>query len=349
MGNRMWVWAWIGLFLIGMLPGTVWALENPSDLNHAPLQQPATATAEPAVHRIEHETAAWESVFTLAAGVRRDQLSWTIAGNRNGTDPDVISELKWSDVDSYQLQLSNRTLLAERLYLRAQFGYAWIDDGRVRDSDYSGDHRSGEYSRSISESDDDQLWDVLLGVGSPIFLADRHVMLAPLLGVSLHRQNFRIRNGRQVLTYPGGPPLGSLRGLDSTYQSEWFSPLLGCDLRFFIPPVSGFKRMEAGLEFQWHWDARFEAEADWNLRSDFDHPKSFDQNADGKGVSLCAEWVVWITPQWSVNVTASYQRWETDPGRQRFFLADGRTATTRLNEVDWESNSYMVGVAYQFD
>ena len=350
MRRHGWELVWIGLaFWMGMLPAALLASEDQSTRYGAAPPQWTTPSADSDKHRLAHDSPAVNSVFTLAAGVRRDRLQWTIAGNRNGTHPNILSELEWPDVDSYQFQLTSRTILAERLYLRAQLGYAWINDGWVRDSDYSGDNRSGEYSRSISESDDDRLWDVLLGVGRPISIG-RHFMVAPLLGVSLHRQDLRIRNGSQVLTQPGGPPLGTLEGLNSTYQAEWFGAFLGCDLRyFFIPERAGFARMEGGLGLQWHWDARFEAEADWNLRSDFAHPKSFAQHADGEGVSLDAEWVVWVTPRWAVSVSANYQKWETDPGRQRYFLANGSTAVTRLNAVEWESGSCMLGIAYEFD
>jgi hypothetical protein len=309
-----------------------------------------TLSTDPAQHLIEHQSSAWHSSFSFSAGIRRDDLKWSIAGNRDGSHPNILSELEWSNVESYQLQLTNRTLLADRIYLRAEVGYAWINDGRVRDSDYSGDNRSGEYSRSISESDGDQHWDIFLGAGPPFFLADRHLLVAPLLGVSVHQQNLRIRNGNQVLSRPGGPALGSLQGLDSTYYARWFGPLLGCELRYFFnAPGADFARMEAAVGLKWHWDASFKAEADWNLRSDFEHPKSFTQTANGQGVSVDAEWLIRITPQCALNLSANYQKWDTDPGRQRYYFTGGSTAVTRLNEVEWESSSYMIGITYQFD
>jgi hypothetical protein len=348
---RQWLlWAVWMCVLAGMLPGAGLALEDQHEITVSDPRAAAISPANPSEILQGHQFIAWHSVFTFSAGVRRDNLRWSIAGNRDGSNPNILSELEWSSVDSYQFQFSNRTLWEDRVYLRAEVGYAWINDGQVRDSDYSEDNRSGEYSRSISDSDGDQQWDILLGAGLPFFMADRQLMVAPLLGVSVHKQNLRIRNGKQVLSRPGGPTLGSLQGLDSTYHARWFSPFVGCDLRyFFTSPGFAYARMEAALGLQWHWNARFKADADWNLRSDFEHPRSFTQNAEGQGVSVNAEWMIRFTPQCALNLSASYQKWETDSGLQRYYLAGGNTAVTRLNGVEWESSRFMIGIAYIFD
>ena len=93
-----------------------------------------------------------ETEFILTAGLRRDQLDWSVAGNPSGSDPNILSELSWSGVDSYQLSLSNRSRYKRHIYLRGHLNYAWIRDGRVRDSDYGEDDRAAEYSRSMSET-----------------------------------------------------------------------------------------------------------------------------------------------------------------------------------------------------
>jgi hypothetical protein len=302
-----------------------------------------------AVTLLDLKEARWWSLCNLSVGLRRDNIDWSISGDRHGENPNILSELEFSSVESYQIQLQNRTMLADLIYLRAAVGYAGIMSGTVRDSDYNADDRRDEYSRSISKTKGDGMWDATLGAGYSFYFDGRNWMIAPMIGVAYHRQNIRITDGRQVRTEPGGYPLGPIDGLDSTYQSQWQGPWLGFDLRYRIHrPGVRMPQMELGLFVQGHWNTRFYAEADWNLRSDFEHPKSFEQEATGRGICLEGEWVIKVTPRWDFSFSANYQRWQTNSGTQRYFLSDGDTATTHLNAVNWESYGLMVSLAYRF-
>ena len=130
--------------------------------------------------------------FSLATGWRNDKLDWYIAGTRAGTNPNVLSELDWSDLDSYQVTLANRTRLLRHIYMRGAFSYAAIQNGIVRDSDYGQDNRGAEWSRSLSQSDGDEMWDISAGGGYAFILLDEHLLIAPLLGFSYSKQNKEI-------------------------------------------------------------------------------------------------------------------------------------------------------------
>jgi Protochlamydia outer membrane protein len=298
--------------------------------------------------RIEKTDNALETTFTLSAGLRQDHFNWSIAGHSDGTDPDILSELTWSHVDSYQIHLNNRTCVTSRLYLRGDFSYAWIQDGTLRDSDYRQDGRNEEYSRSLSDTNGDQLWDLSLAMGYPFFFMGRRLMVAPLVGGSLHEQNFRVTNGRQAITWDDGPTTDSLAGLNTTYRARWVGPWIGCDLRYLISPGASAKpSVELGLTVEMHW-ADFEATGDWNLRGDLQHPRSFEQAAAGQGVVLGAELVMGLVRNLDFCLSVSYQEWTTGSGTDRKFKTDGTTRSTRLNGVDWDNHSVMVGLIYYF-
>lgn len=289
-----------------------------------------------------------ETTFSLSVGGRRDHFEWSIAGDSDGTDPNIRSELTWSNVDSYQLQLSNRTCVGSFFYLRADLSYAWIQDGTLRDSDYSEDDRNGEFSRSISETSGDQLWDLSVGVGCPFFFMDRRLLVAPLVGGSLHKQNFRVTDGRQVITWENGPTTESLSGLNTTYRAKWMGPWVGCDLRYLIAPASNNgPAISAGLSMQLHW-AAYEGEGNWNLRGNLEHPKSFEHEADGNGIALGAELLIGLQTNLDLRFSADYQKWDTRSGTDRKFKTDNTTSATRLNDVNWETHSVMVGLTYHF-
>jgi hypothetical protein len=278
-----------------------------------------------------------DSGYELALGYRRDALNWNIAADASGTaTPNVLSELDWSDIEIVELRLRADTTLPSGLHLRGGAGYGTIVDGRNRDSDYSGDDRTGEWSRSNNDSVDDDVWDLAVAAGWRFALGDG-ARFTPLAGYGYHRQNLRLSNGYQTI-----PATGAFPGLDSTYRSRWSGPWLGAELDRSAAGARGFLRLA------YHW-ADYSAEANWNLRAEFAHPKSFEHEANGRGQSLAAGLAVPIAARgWSLALTLDYQRWRTGPGVDRVYFADGTVGTTRLNEVRWDTRSLSLGLERRF-
>ena len=285
-----------------------------------------------------------ETDFTFSAGYRVDDLDWNIAGDVNGNNPNVLSELTWDDVESYQLKLQGSIVWPNTIAIRGYANYGWIFDGDNQDSDYLGDNRTFEFSRSINSTDDDYVWDASLAVGYPLRFG-RIVLgtLTPLLGYSYHEQKLNITDGNQTI-----PDLGPFPGLDSTYDAEWKGPWIGFDLRFKAREITTFAhRFEPYFTYGYHW-ADYHAEADWNLRDDFAHPKSFEHDADGTGWKIGTGFNVWLHPNWALNFNYDYQDWSIDGGTDKVFFSDGSTAKTKLNEVNWTSYALSLGVSLRF-
>ena len=300
----------------------------------------------------------WETEFTLTTGMRSDDLEWSIARNPAGSTPNVLSELDWSNVESYQVTLVNRSRIADHFYLRGALNYAAIQDGSVRDSDYGQNDRTAEWSRSLSQTNGDELWDVSAGCGYVFSLLDERLQLAPLVGFSYHKQNLRITDGFQVISednpfssslQDNPPAVGPLPStLNSSYFARWAGPWIGCDLRYLTARRGpDYLAMAFGLSLELHL-ADYYGEGNWNLRGDLDHPKSFEHKADALGISISADWRIAMASQWELIFSTTYQHWSTGSGTDRKFLADGGTATTHLNGVDWDSASVMAGAAYHF-
>jgi hypothetical protein len=89
--------------------------------------------------------------------------------------------------------------------------------------------------------------------------------------------------------------------------------------------------------------ARFMAEADWNLRTDLDHPKSFEHTALGAGIVTEAGAEYALGESWALTANAGYQRWRAFGGRDRTFFKNGAAADTRLNAVNWSSFVFSLG------
>ena len=98
---------------------------------------------------------------------------------------------------------------------------------------------------------------------------------------------------------------------------------------------------------EYHW-VDYDAEANWNLRSDFDHPVSFSHEADGNGFMAGAAILFEIKNRWGFHAGMNVKEMTTDTGLDRTYYADGTTGDTRLNEVRWRAFTFEAGVSRQF-
>lgn len=306
---------------------------------------PTQATARDVLERFD---------LDLTAGYRVDQLDWNIAGDINGDNPNVLSELTWEDVESYQVSLRGKAVMTNPRFpfggmVRAGVSYGDIYSGTNQDSDYSGDGRTYEFSRSNNQADEGEVWDASVGGGVVFFNRSRTFSLSPVVGFSVHEQNLTIHDGHQTLNEPANnptgvsvPPVGPVAGLDSTYDTEWRSGWLGIDVDYIPAP---FFDLHATAEFH---SAKFEAEADWNLRTDLQHPKSFRHIADDATGFVTSIGMRAGGPNLFFTMDFQYQNWQAEDGEDRTYLSNGTIGVTRLNEVNWEASSINGGLTVRF-
>lgn len=92
----------------------------------------------------------------------------------------------------------------------------------------------------------------------------------------------------------------------------------------------------------------YDSEANWNLRTDFAHPKSFEHDADGSGVSIDAGMRFKVKKNFTVGVELNYSRWETDAGNNRTYFSNGMVGTTQFNGATWDSLAIMITPYYSW-
>lgn len=284
--------------------------------------------------------------FDVSLGYREDRLSWNIANDLSGAStPNILSELKWTSLRSAQLKLGADYTHSSGMHVQGSAAYGRIDKGDNQDSDYLGDNRTLEFSRSDNKTDGDNVRDASVAVGYRIAaFKDRvrsNTYTTLLLGYSRHEQHLRITDGNQTV-----PATGPFTGLNSTYETRWKGPWVG--LHLLSEERNGFASF-LNLE---HHKADYSADADWNLRADFQHPVSYTHSADGAGDGIAIGFIAGRRDDkpenWVMTFTWEYQRWTTDPGLDRTFFSDGTTADTRLNDVTWTSSSVSLGLQRRF-
>lgn len=283
--------------------------------------------------------------LTLGVGYRWDDLSWNIA-DIDG-HPNILSELQYDDFQSMTLSATLRWSNSSNIYVRGGVDIGRALSGDVRDSDYLGDNRTMEFSRSSADGDGGALLDADIGVGYrfdvPISGRETYMQLMPLLGYSYHSQELEMSDGRQEISaYGWGMPLGSFDGLDSNYDAHWAGPWIGVDMEL------AFNRRHALMaSVEYHW-VDYEGDADWNLRTDFAHPVSFEHDSDGDGVVASITYRYTPDPKWFWTLGFKYSKFETDSGTDTTYFSDGTVASVPLNEVERESCAVMVGLGYRF-
>ena len=274
----------------------------------------------------------------LSVGIsqRKDNLNWSIAGST----VNVLSELKWENMSITQLQAAGEIHLKNDRRVRAKLGYGVIDSGTNQDSDYNGNNRTQEFSRSISNAGGNVL-DASIALGKKLLLRDlsagKSFYVTPFVGLSINQQNLTMTDGVQII-----PASGPFPGLASSYDAQWIGPWLGAEA--LIEAERGWSIM-ANLEYHL---ADYSASANWNLRTDLAHPVSFRHTATGAGfvMSLGASYPV--KKNWEMEFTLVRQNWSTNAGSDQVFLADGTFGYMRLNAVNWDSTAFYFGIIREF-
>jgi hypothetical protein len=278
------------------------------------------------------------SAFNTSLGMsqRTGSLSWSIASDMSGKRaPNVLSELSYEglEIRGFEIQSSVYFFggLLDSSFLDLRLHRGVITGGETRDSDYDGDNKTQEYSRSLSENTGDFVADYSVAYGLKV-LDKQGLSASALAGYSLHQQYVRKQNAIRVAPDTELALGGPIEGLNSTYQSQWQGPWLGTSVS-----LHG-KKHRLKLQGELH-SALYYAEADWNLRDSFKHPKSFEHNATGLG------WVVDVSYAYTFDLSqgnkttlgVSYRAedWAAEDGVDTLYLASGEVVSTKLNEVAW--------------
>lgn len=345
----------IVIFIIFSISTPVFGQELSQQPEHPPEEGiPAMDEASPTDERKPdstpkiHPSHPVQLTLSLETGYREDDLDWNIAGNIYGNNPNILSELTWEDLESYQLKLSGTVNVKNQIFLSGSVIYGMIYEGENQDSDYAGDNRTLEFSRSNNNADDGDLWDLSLGVGPRINFGLSYFSLVPMVGYSYHKQNLKITDGYQTIDEDPPIALGPFSGLDSSYETVWQGPWLGANLALnAMQPMWIFREVRFHVGFEYHW-ANYYAEANWNLREDLEHPKSFEHDASGYGLVWTMAARFFLSDRWSFCLSYDYHQWETDEGTDRVFLSNGTMAVTQLNRVRWSGRALSLGVACHF-
>lgn len=292
----------------------------------------------------EQSVASWNDPLSgnrvgASLGMRQDNFNWHIAGS-NGT-PNVLSELTWRGMNIGLARLFGE-IRVEKAVFFGEFSTGVIADGESQDSDYSGNNRTLEFSRSTSDAGGN-VFDTSVGVGMPFWFfypsADGVAVLTPLFGLAGNYQDLNMTNGVQRIPAAGPFPVA----LDSSYKASWEGPWLGARGEFY-----NAKRLLTQIQWEYHFEVEYDAAANWNLRSDFQHPVSFRHAANAQGHRLTVSIRYLTLPRTEFFAGLDGHWYFTDNGTDITYFSDGTTSKLQLNRAEWDSVGINFGVATHF-
>lgn len=284
----------------------------------------------------------------VAFSTGADYFRWNIAGTIFGTQPNILSELTWRDATMGNIHLSLDNNF-NNIHLRMESYFGSLLRGKVQDSDYDGDDRTGEFSRSVNDSDGSSMG-IKLSARRHFRWSSTGLIVKPALFYSFEQQTRNMKNGLQVISDNQGSPVygvvpepGPFPGLDSSYRSSWHS---------FGPGLEIARRgdtVDLALGVDYYWYMSYYAVANWNLRDSFEHPRSFEHlgSREGSGnfdyyfkLDYRLDWGSELFFQYR------YRHWQIKDLLNKTYFSDGEVKETQVNEVQWRTAYWQLGIRY---
>lgn len=289
------------------------AFNSPSVQAQAILQE---STARPSVRPpVRPSVVENKWLITISSGYQQQNFHWSIAGNSNGQNPNVYSELKWRHVSGPSANISVQWYAWKWLSVFADGCHTFILSGKVDDTDYQSDNRANPVYQGKFDSDKGYLASWSAGIGYSI-IHSKIFHLTPYIGYGVNYQSLFLVDHS-----------GAFAKLNSNYSTNWQGPLLK-----MIATLRVSHTVALALDLIYH-QVSYHAKADWNLITQFSHPVSYRQAADGYGINADARLVYSLGQYIMLSIGAGYTNWQTGTGTDRLYLASGQTNSTRLNEV----------------
>lgn len=266
----------------------------------------------------------------LSTGYQREGFKWSIAGNQDGQNPNIYSELQWKKLGGQSVTASLQWNFWGRLLLTGGYERTSIISGTVRDNDYNGDNRTNPAYDQLFDADKGFTRDIYAGIGYKLINTDVF-SLTPYAGYRAGKQSLHLYDRS-----------GQYAELNSTYDTDWKGPFAKA-----LAQLRLTKKLSATATLT-YTQADYKAQADWNLIPSFQHPVSYRHTAKGYGLEAGAGLQYTITKNIGVNIGAGYFTWQTGEGVDELYLTSGESEKTQLNGVDRKGYKMSLGFVLDF-
>jgi len=263
---------------------------------------------------------------------RKTDFRWSIAGNAEGTDPDIYSELIYNPVRSAGFFIGVHYNIYKRLNIEANYNRLGTYKGSATDIDYAGDNRTQYIPPSSGDtlfrSDKGNMNSFNVAL-SYVFIDIHPFKLSAGAGYTKSRELFYLLDDDSP-------------DLNTTYRADWKGALfflegmVNIGNKIYLQPRVAFQPMQ------------YNAAANWNIQEDFHHPVSFVQKANGTGWNYTANAAYQFNKHIGLHIEWLYADWKTGEGIDKLYLKTGEIPKTQMNGAFKKSSGWRLSAAYTF-
>lgn len=256
-------------------------------------------------------------------------LKWSIAGNKEGKNPNVLSELEWEQLQGPQFGLNLKYGITNKLIAKLDFSVMDITSGSVTDTDYSADDRQGIFYQEFFNGNKGTDLSLAVALGYILYNTPSF-RIVPFLGYDLRKQHVFLLGQEKV---------EAQQLLKSSYQNNWQGIVLGTEVEVQVQRFNYNISLSASL-------LDYTAKANWNLIEEFAKPVSFRHQSNAFSLRGQLKVIYALNQKFGIalNFGSIYAKALT--GTDEAYYVSRSAVQTQLNEV--KSLNYNVGAGFSY-
>lgn len=275
---------------------------------------------------IEHKFA-----IALKSGYQQESLHWSIAGNSNGSSPNILSELRWKNLGAISSGINASWKIWRGLTLSGSYTTTFTISGNVSDMDYTADNRTAVSYAENFAADKGSTASGSACLGYEL-KSSSGISFTPALGYVINRDLLYLTDHT-----------GRFPALNSSYKTNWKGLFISLNAGIALAP-----RLKVSTRFTYN-QVNYRATGDWNLRTQFEQPVSYRHRALAYGLEASAELTYALCKNLSVEAGSACSFWQTGNGTDQLYLSNGSTDHTQLNQVLKSCYQLNAGLKLQFE
>ncbi len=263
-----------------------------------------------------HAPAAW---LEVAPAVRVSNQGWSIAGDAQGNNPDILTEYTWEQQVELGLQGEVGWCDHDGLMLRVGGWLGVAVAGDTRQSDYAEDGRTAETFRTDGQAKGGWSWQGEAALGWRFKPGD-HLAIEPEFSLCTWRQHLPITDLTQSIPAEAEPA-----DVDSSYHTSWDMVTIGATLRWQLAfDLLLSIRGQVGV-------GTFAGKGNLDGRSDLAQPVSFQHEASAWMWRGQAQLEFIDSTGWGYGARLGFEQWRASTGEDRLRYGTDDATMTQFN------------------
>ena len=249
--------------------------------------------------------------INVASGISIQDFSWSIAGNADGTNPNVLSELKYQNIVGLGLSVNGKYKILPKTSVILTIENRQTLSGTGSDIDYQHDNRTTPTYELNFNSAKGGMQHLQTGLAYNLYKT-------PFVTVDA---NLSYINTSQTFSMTSS----SVPNLDTWYSTRQQGIQVGTS---FHTHLGSKLQVLATLSYAL---VDYTGIGNWNLIPTFEHPVSFMQESNGAHYGGSAGLSTKISSRISFYIAGGYFAQQINAGRDQTFLRNGVRQVTRFN------------------